>query len=555
MAAVTTANKLAGKALDQGLVLQCAPSEGQKVEDSPQAHLEGILNLRFYRGEALDQGLVLPCAPSDDEKVIYYKSGRWAVLTTGFISYCTLLAGMFLLTQSSVHFYWYGIPTAFAVMYMCCHYFGVSIWGKDFDPDVHQDILRKGHVYRPTVDVFLPVCNEPIVLLANTWNHVLALDYPHVAVHVLDDGGSDEVKVLAAKYGFEYIRRDNRPELKKAGNLRYAFARTSGEVITIFDADFCPRPDFLRETLPYLVDPSIGILQTPQFFRRRKEQTWIEQGAGLSQESFYRLIQVNLDRFNAAICVGSCAVYRRAAVEPFGGVAPIEHSEDMYTGYKMAEIGYKVKYLPLCLAMGICPDEPRSFFMQQYRWCMGSCTLVLHRDFWRSDISSVHKLCFIHGMLAYLASPLILFLGPAPMLLLLWFKADKVLWAYCGFTVPAVVFTLIIIPTWSKQDSILGSMSYHRVSVLQCYAHLFAINDHLMGTVATWVPSGGKPSKASSKAYDSSVLVLVIWNVLSTLLIVGGCLWRATEYPWQHFVIPAVVASCSCGLSMSTLSY
>lgn len=88
------------------------------------------------------------------------------------------------------------------------------------------------------------------------------------------------------------MRRGNRPELKKAGNLRYAFARTSGEAIAIFDADFCPRPDFLRETIPYLADPSIGILQTPQFFRRRVEQTWVEQGAGTSQESFYRLIQV-----------------------------------------------------------------------------------------------------------------------------------------------------------------------------------------------------------------------------------------------------------------------
>ncbi len=77
------------------------------------------------------------------------------------------------------------------------------MWGKDFDPDAHQGILRKGHAYSPTVDVFLPVCNEPMVVLANTWNHVLALDYPNVAVHVLDDGGNDKVKVLASKYGFE----------------------------------------------------------------------------------------------------------------------------------------------------------------------------------------------------------------------------------------------------------------------------------------------------------------------------------------------------------------
>ena len=88
------------------------------------------------------------------------------------------------------------------------------------------------------------------------------------------------------------LRRDNRPELRKAGNLRYAFARTSGEAIAIFDADFCPRSDFLRETVPHLLDSTIGIVQSPQFFRRRREQTWVEQGAGVTQEFFYRLVQV-----------------------------------------------------------------------------------------------------------------------------------------------------------------------------------------------------------------------------------------------------------------------
>lgn len=80
--------------------------------------------------------------------------------------------------------------------------------------------------------------------------------------------------------------------MKKAGNLRYAFARTSGDAVVIFDADFCPRSDFLRETTPYLLNSEIGILQTPQFFRWREEQTWVEQGAGSCQEFFYRMVQV-----------------------------------------------------------------------------------------------------------------------------------------------------------------------------------------------------------------------------------------------------------------------
>lgn len=69
--------------------------------------------------------------------------------------------------------------------------------------------------------------------------------------------------------------------------------------------------------------------------------------------------------------------------------------------------GRQIKYLPLCLAMGICPDEPRSFFLQQYRWCMGTCTLVLDWEFWRSSISKMHKMCFINGLFYYTQTALV----------------------------------------------------------------------------------------------------------------------------------------------------
>lgn len=59
--------------------------------------------------------------------------------------------------------------------------------------------------------------------------------------------------------------------------------------------------------------------------------------------------QVNQDTFHGSVCVGSCGLYRRDALTPFGGVAPISHSEDMYTGFKMAELGYRVRFSISCM--------------------------------------------------------------------------------------------------------------------------------------------------------------------------------------------------------------
>ncbi|CAM9337250.1 unnamed protein product [Ectocarpus fasciculatus] len=499
------------------------------------------------------QSLVLPCPPSDEEKVIYHNTGRFGLVTCAMISFVTLTWGMWLFTIVTPAFYWFGAPAIFVIVYTACHYLGVAIWGRDFKPEVHAEVLKASEEkgYRPSVDVFLPVCKEPLHLLANTWQYVAALDYPDLKVFVLDDGASDEVKALASTFGFEYVLRADVPALKKAGNLRNAFARTSGEAIAIFDADFCPRADFLKETVPYFgEDPTIGIVQTPQYFRHRKEQTWVEQGAGVSQEFFYRMVQMNQDRFNAAVCVGSCGLYRRAALEPLGGMAAIEHSEDMYTGFKMTENGFTIKYVPLALAMGICPDEPQSFFMQQYRWCKGSATLVREKEFWMSNISPRHKLCFLNGLLYYMATALLIFMAPLPIMLLVWVEADGVLWYHSGFVLPSLIFAGIVLPLWSKQHY---GMSSHRIKIIQYYAHLFAIKDSLLGVSAPWVPSG--VSRSSSSRYKSSVRLMVAWSILSTALIVGGCAWRMTMITWYHFVPAMAFAVGSFVLNMSTLVY
>ena len=57
--------------------------------------------------------------------------------------------------------------------------------------------------------------------------------------------------------------------------------------------------------------------------------------------------------------------------------------------------------------MGICPDEPRSYFMQQYRWCKGTVSLVLEKDFWKSNLSFTQKLCFFNGMMYYISTALV----------------------------------------------------------------------------------------------------------------------------------------------------
>ena len=198
-------------------------------------------------------------------------------------------------------------------------------------------------------------------MIKNTWAHVADMAHFYqgvVTLYVLDDDGDQAVAAMAAEFGFVYRSRPNRGWFKKAGNLRYGFRLSSGDYILVLDADFAPRPDLLDELLPYLErDRRTAIVQSPQFFRVVDQQNWIERGAGAVQELFYRAIQVSRQRMDGAICVGTCAVYRRAALQENGGPTLIEHSEDVHTGFDLRRRR---------LGPALCADRPGHRLMPGY---------------------------------------------------------------------------------------------------------------------------------------------------------------------------------------------
>jgi len=106
--------------------------------------------------------------------------------------------------------------------------------------------------------------------------------------------------------------------MKKAGNLAHAYARSCGELILILDADFVPRSDMLTELVPYFDDPKVGIAQSPQFFDLHDEFNWIQRSSGAVQQVVLPIIQPARDRVDGAICVGTNALYRRAALRAAG---------------------------------------------------------------------------------------------------------------------------------------------------------------------------------------------------------------------------------------------
>jgi len=464
-------------------------------------------------------GRGVPAPPSEDEKLRYADRKLWVLQVGSAISFGTLLASQIYFLTLSPWLLLLVPLVSFGVLYYLISVV-VNAGTPDFDMHAHRRLVRENTRY-PSVDVFLPVCGEPHEVLANTWRYVARMKRHYrgrVDVYVLDDSPTATLSKAALRHGFVYQRRLNRGWYKKAGNLRYAYRRTTGELILVLDADFAPRHDMLDEMVPYLAaDEKLGIVQSPQFFRVEPTQGWLQRGAGAVQELFYRLSQMSRQQHGAAICVGSCALYRRKALDAIGGSTLIEHSEDVHTGFDMRRKGWSLRYLPVPLATGLCPDDVRSFFTQQYRWCAGSMSLLGSTKFWNTRMPARARLSYLSGFCYYLHTAVFAVAGPLIPVLMLTAFTEHVTARNYLLIVPSVLYNVVVFPAWHRCRYGFETWT---TKLLYGWAHAWAVWDILQQRRMGWQPTGGQARKSRTARLRISIAVwtvgsCVAWTVLA----------------------------------------
>jgi cellulose synthase (UDP-forming) len=481
-------------------------------------------------------GLVLPEPPDDQEKASYgWRSLPFLAAALAVSATCIIASQLWMEISHPI----LAIFCLFTIVYAGYQLLSlpVNFGGRGFDLSGH--VLRV-RAWRPAsfpdVDIYLPICGEPTAVLRNTWTGVFELvhAYPGVArAFVLDDGPSDEAAAMSEAFGFAYLRRPNTREYRKAGNLNHAFGRTRAPFLVVFDADFRPRADFLAETLPYLDDPTVGIVQTPQFFRVSRGQTWVERAAGPTLEVFYRVVQVSRNRFDSALCVGSNAVYRRAALAPTGGFTLIPYAEDSHSGLDARYNGYRLAYLPVPLAAGICPASLDAFMRQQYRWCCGATSLIWTNHMWRVPMPRLGRLPYIAGWLWNLLTGLRTLMLPLIPVVLLAYLPGEIRLRNALLLVPVVLTSVVLYPLWHNSPCSPRSWS---LALAVGWAQVLGIWDFARHRVMSWTPSR-EPSDTARRFWWG----VTIWNGGLALLWVALAAWRIEQTGSPRFGVIAAL--------------
>ncbi|OCR01519.1 cellulose synthase catalytic subunit [Oscillatoriales cyanobacterium USR001] len=316
----------------------------------------------------------------------------------------------------------------------------------------------ESQTFTPSVDVLIPTYNEPEFILRRTIIGCQALDYPHKKIYLLDDTRRPEIKALAQELGCEYMTRPNNL-YAKAGNLNYAIAKTKGELIVVFDADFIPTKNFLNRTLGFFQNQKVALVQTPQSFYNSDP---IARNLGLEnvltpdEEVFYRQIEIIKDGAESVVCCGTSFVVRRSALEAVGGFVTDSISEDYFTGIRLSAKGYSLIYLDEKLSAGLAAENIGAHLTQRLRWARGTLQgfFIDSNPLTIKGLKFIQRLAHLEGLLnwfdsltrvIFLTIPLVnSFLGTIP------FRATGSELLY--FFLPYCLFKIIVF-SWLNRRS------------------------------------------------------------------------------------------------------
>jgi cellulose synthase/poly-beta-1,6-N-acetylglucosamine synthase-like glycosyltransferase len=231
----------------------------------------------------------------------------------------------------------------------------------------------------PFVTIQLPLFNEPYVA-ERLIDNIATMDYPRnrFEVQVLDDSTDVTTELCRNKAAYyreqgldiQVLHRIDRSGFK-AGALAEGLLQAKGNFVAIFDADFLPNPQFLKNTIPYFQNEQVGVVQTrwthlnDNFSLFTKLQA-LQLNVHFTIEQMGRKAGHHFLQFN-----GTAGIWRKKTIEDAGGWKADTLTEDLDLSFRAQMHHWDIVYLEDVEAPAELPAEMNGIKSQQFRWMKG----------------------------------------------------------------------------------------------------------------------------------------------------------------------------------------
>lgn len=259
----------------------------------------------------------------------------------------------------------------------------------------------------PLVTIQLPMFNE-LYVVERLIGSICEIDYPKdkLEIQVLDDS-TDETQALAKKlcleyevkgYDISYIHRVDRTGYK-AGALKEGLVIAKGEFVAIFDADFVPKKDFLKRTVPHFQNEKVGMVQT-RWEHINGDESYLTKAQAIALDGHFVIEQQVRNKAGFFINFnGTAGIWRKDCIIDAGNWQADTLTEDFDLSYRAQLNGWKFKFLNDVTSPAELPADINALKTQQFRWTKGAVETAkkLLPMVWKSKLKPKVKLeCFIH---------------------------------------------------------------------------------------------------------------------------------------------------------------
>jgi cellulose synthase/poly-beta-1,6-N-acetylglucosamine synthase-like glycosyltransferase len=300
----------------------------------------------------------------------------------------------------------------------------------------------------PTVAVFVPAHNEEKVI-GGMLEALLAADYPAERFHIvpIDDRSSDGTANIMERHAHEhpgrvrpYYRTEGKPG--KAAALRDATSRSGAEIFLVFDADYLPGPNLLRQLVAPFFDPEVGAVMgrvIPHNLNRSllTRLLDLERAGGYQVDQQARMNMRLIPQYG-----GTVGGVRRSALLDVGDWDEDSLTEDTDMTFRMVLRGWEVVYQNRSECYEEVPENWPTRIRQIQRWARGH-NQCLRRYAWTLLKSPRHL------RLAQVIDGLLLLgvFAVAPILLVGWALATALY--FMGYPIEQGLLILFAVASYS----------------------------------------------------------------------------------------------------------
>lgn len=414
----------------------------------------------------------------------------------------------------------------------------------------------------PHVTTQIPLYNEANVA-ERVIRAVAAIDYPTSKheIQILDDSTDetcaivDEIATALRQQGkdISIFRREKRQGYK-AGALAEGMKVCKGEFIAIFDSDFVPNSDYLRQMIPPLVaDDKLAFVQA-RWGHLNTEHSVLTQAQSIGIDGHF-MIEQSARAFNGFFMNfnGTAGVWRKTAIDDAGGWQADTLTEDMDLSYRCQLVGWRASFLVDVVVPAELPETYTAFKSQQFRWAKGSIqtAIKLYPRVLRSKASVMAKIqAFLH-LTHYSIHPIMALLSmlTLPVLLTLDVNVPWQVMAICMFCIliaicgPSTLYLTSQIATKSGFKKLLFFPVLMCVGVGIALSNTRAVFEAVAGVKSGFVrtPKSGDLEKTH---YRVNAPVLPLFEIILGLYCVVSLFFYIAA---KHYMVGPFLLIYACG--------